>query len=93
MENLNLKTYKGEARILRKDGRYTTRQWREPIANLGKWIRERETFMREICYFKTFDLNMTASGVVTLNCQRPEGKYNGRTLRRMHAIYIFTPIQ
>lgn len=92
MEN-NIKSYKGEARILRKDGRYTSRKWRAEITNLGKWIREREKFLREIYHFKTFDLNMTASGVVTLNCQRPEGKYNGCTLRRMHAIYIFTPIQ
>lgn len=92
MEN-NIKSYKGEARILRKDGGYSTRRWRGVITNLGKWIRERETFMRNICHFKTFDLNIGPDGCVTLECERPEGIYNGRHLRRMNAFYKFTPIQ
>lgn len=93
MENLNLKAYKGESRILRKDGRYTTRKWREPIANLGKWVREREKFMRDIYRFKTFDLNFGPDGCVTMECERPEGIYNWRHFRRMNVIYKFTPIQ
>lgn len=92
MENLNLKAYKGESRILRKDGRYTTRKWREPIANLGKWIREREKFLREIYHYTKFDLSLNPAGQVFLNCERPEGKYNGRTLRRMAVNYVFTHI-
>lgn len=91
MEN-NFKTYKGEARILRIDGRYTSRKWRADITNLGKWIREREKFLREIYHFTKFDLSLNPAGQVFLNCERPEGKYNGRMLRRMAVNYTFTPI-
>lgn len=93
MENLNLKTYKGEARILRKDGRYTTRKWRGTFTDIGRWIREREKFMRNIYHIKKFDLNIGPDGVVTLECERPEGKYEGRHLRKIHCFYKFTPIQ
>ena len=87
-----MKIYKGQAAILRKDGKYSTRSWRDTINDLGKWIREREKFLREIYHFTKFDLLLNPAGQVFLNCERPEGKYNGRTLRRMAVNYTFTPI-
>lgn len=85
--------FKVESNVLLKNGNYQRRAWRGFVTNLHEAMQERERFLRNVYHFTSFEVYMNAAAQVIMNCSRPEGTYNGVHLRRMHAIYTFTPFE